>query len=59
MEIININGIDIEVKVYISQHIVTFRDIDLLHNRPDETARRNFNKNISHFIEGKNFFVVK
>ena len=59
MEIININGIDIEVKVYISQHIVTFRDINLLHDGPDETARRNFNKNISHFIEGEDFFIVK
>ena len=46
------------VKEYQSQRVVTFKDIDTVHNRPNGTARRNFNSNKKHFIEGEDYFKV-
>ena len=54
-----INEKFIEVKEYKGQRVVTFRDIDTLHQRPNGTARRNFKANRQHFIEEVDFFKVK
>lgn len=54
-----INDIPIGVKEYKGQRVVTLRDIDVVHQRPDGTASRNFKKNRKHFIEGVDFFKVK
>ena len=53
-----INSIPLPVREYSGQRVVTFRDIDTLHQRPDGTAKRNFNKNEKYFIEGINFFKI-
>lgn len=45
------------VKVWGDQRVVTFRDIDEAHNRPSGTARRSFNKNKKHFIQGTDYIV--
>ena len=50
-EIIRIENSDISVKEYKGQRVVTFKDIDTVHGRPDGTARRNFNTNKRRFIE--------
>ena len=39
--------------------MVTFKDIDTVHERPDGTARKRFNDNKKYFIEGEDYFVVK
>ena len=44
-------------KSYNGQRVVTLRDIDELHHKPEGTARRNFNHNKHHFIEGLDYFV--
>lgn len=54
-----INGNYMAIKEYNSQRVVTFKDIDTVHGRPEGTARRNFNQNKQRFIEGVDFFVVK
>ncbi|MDE6520368.1 MAG: ORF6N domain-containing protein [Ruminococcus sp.] len=59
MEKININGIPLEVKEYEGQRVITFKDIDRVHERPDGTARKRFNDNKKYFIENEDFFVVK
>ena len=46
------------VKVYQGQRVITFKDVDTLHQRPDGTARRNFNTNRRRFIEGEDFFKI-
>jgi len=56
-ELININGKSIQLKEYQGQRVVTFKDIDEVHGRPDGTARRNYYKNQNKFIEGKDFIV--
>ncbi|SFR15413.1 ORF6N domain-containing protein [Desulfoscipio geothermicus] len=48
---------EMAVKEYHGQRVVTFRDIDELHRRPEGTARRNFNENKHHFIKGDDYFV--
>ncbi len=59
METININGLPLGIKEYKGQRVVTFRDIDIVHKRPEGTARKKFNINRKHFIEGEDFFIVK
>lgn len=55
---ITINNQDLALRQYNGQMVITFRDIDLVHNRPQGTARRNFNTNKSHFIEGEDYFKI-
>lgn len=50
---------DITAKEYRGKMVVTFKDIDLCHKRPEGTAKRNFNKNKEHFIENEDYFKVK
>ena len=54
----HIGNTDISIKEYRGQRVVTFRDIDTVHNRPDGTARRNFNTNKKYFIKGEDFFKI-
>ncbi|MBY6278300.1 ORF6N domain-containing protein, partial [Symbiobacterium thermophilum] len=49
---------EIEVKEYAGQRVVTFRDVDELHRRPEGTAGRNFRQNRHRFIEGTDFFEL-
>lgn len=53
-----INSTSIAIKEYRGQRVVTFKDIDAVHKRPDGTARKRFNDNREHFVEGEDFFVV-
>ena len=55
---ITINSKALEIKEYNRQRVVTFKDIDAVHQRPDGTAKRNFLANRKHFIEGEDFFKV-
>lgn len=54
-----INNVSLPVKEYNGVRVVTFKDIDTLHRRPEGTARKRFNDNKQHFIEGEDFFKVK
>jgi len=47
------------VKEYQGQRVITFKDIDTLHQRPEGTASRNFRANRVRFIEGEDFFTVE
>ena len=46
------------IKEYNGQRVVTFKDIDLVHGRPEGTAGRNFRENRKHFIEGVDYFRI-
>ena len=59
LQTVTINQSDISVKEYKGKRVVTFKDIDLCHGRPEGTARKRFNENKSHFIEGEDYFVRK
>lgn len=48
---------ELSVKEFRGQRVVTFKDIDTLHQRPDGTARKRFNDNKHRFVEGEDFFI--
>lgn len=54
--VINIHGNEITVKELDGQRVVTFDDIDKLHNRPSGTARKRANENQEHLIENEDYF---
>lgn len=52
LQTVTINQSDISVKEYNGQRVVTLKDIDQCHGRPEGTARKRFNDNKKHLIEG-------
>ena len=46
------------LKVWNGQRVVTFKDIDEVHNRPSGTAKTAFNRNRKRFIAGVDYFVI-
>ena len=47
------------IKEYNNVRVVTFKDIDTVHERPDGTASRNFRKNREHFVENEDYFIIE
>ena len=58
-EVMTVNKVDLSVKEYKGQRVVTFKDIDRVHERPEGTARKRFNDNKKHFILGTDYIVQK
>lgn len=58
-ELVNIEGTELAVREYDGQMVVTFDDIDLVHKRPSGTARKAFNRNKRHFINGVDYIVLE
>ena len=57
-EVITIENTEMQIREYNGQRVVTFKDIDTVHQRTDGTARRNFKQNKKHFIEGEDYVIV-
>lgn len=57
-DLVKIGNQEISKKEFKNQRVVTFKDIDSVHERPDGTARKRFNDNKKHFIEGTDFFKI-
>lgn len=55
---VTINKTELPIKEYQGQRVVTMKEIDEVHQRPDGTARKRFNDNKNHFIEGTDFFTI-
>ena len=55
-ELVKINKNKLAIKEFKRQRVVTFEDIDTLHERPQGTAGRNFRKNRNRFIENEDYF---
>ena len=58
-EVITIENTEMQIREYNGQRVVTFKDIDTVHQRPSGTARKTFNRNKKHFEIGKHYFVLK
>ena len=58
-QIVKINNTDLSVKEFKGQRVVTFKDIDMLHERVEGTAGRNFRENKNHLIENEDYFLIK
>jgi hypothetical protein len=57
--LIKINNKDLSIKEFQNQRVITFKDIDVVHERTEGTARKNFNNNKQHFIQGTDYFIAK
>lgn len=58
LKTVSINQTDITVKEYQGKRVVTLKEIDACHSRPEGTARKRFNDNKQHFIEGTDFYKI-
>lgn len=56
--VISINGNELNVKMWNGQKVVTFADIDKVHERPEGTARKRFYDNKKRFVEGEEYFLI-
>ncbi len=55
---VNIEGTDLQIKEFNGQRVVTFKDIDTAHQRPEGTAKRNFNQNKEHLVKGEDYYEI-
>ncbi len=53
-----IQGTQLQVKEYKGKRVVTFKDIDRVHQRQDGTARKRFSDNRKRFISGVDFYKI-
>ncbi|HBE9759958.1 TPA: phage antirepressor KilAC domain-containing protein [Clostridioides difficile] len=53
-----INDKKLQVKEFKGERVVTFKEIDLIHERAEGTAKRNFTENKKYFIENVDYFEV-
>jgi phage antirepressor YoqD-like protein len=58
-QLVKINNHNLSVKEYKGKRVVTFKEIDECHERPEGTASRNFRENKNRFVEGEDYFFVK
>lgn len=56
--LVKINNNDLQAKEFKGQRVITFKDIDRLHERVEGTAKRNFSDNKKHFVEGIDYFLI-
>lgn len=57
-QIVKINNTDLSVKELNGQRVVTFKDIDMLHERVEGTANKRFIDNKKHFIADEDYFEI-
>ncbi|WP_291653957.1 ORF6C domain-containing protein [Clostridium sp.] len=57
-KIVKINNTDLSVKEFKGQRVVTFKDIDMLHERVEGTSNKRFIDNKKHFIEEEDYFEI-
>ena len=48
-----------QIREYNGERVVTFKDIDTIHQRVKGTARNAFNRNRRHFIKGVDYITLK
>ena len=58
MNTICVNNQPLEPKVWKGQRVVTFKDIDRVHQRAEGTARKRFNDNRDRFVEGEDYYCL-
>lgn len=56
--LIEINNTTLGIKEFNGKRVITFKDIDRVHERPDGTARRNFTTNKKYLVENDDYFKI-
>lgn len=57
-ELVKIEDTELSIREYNGQRVVTFRDIDEVHQRPSGTAKRSFGANKKRFILNVDYFEL-
>ena len=57
-DVMTVENTEMQIREYNGQRVVTFKDIDRVHESKSGVARRNFNRNKKHFIEGADYFIL-
>ncbi|MCU6748015.1 ORF6N domain-containing protein [Faecalicatena acetigenes] len=57
-DVMTVENTEMQIREYNGQRVVTFKDIDRVHERKSGTAYRNFNRNKKYFIEGEDYMKV-
>lgn len=57
-DVVSIGNTEMQIKEYNGQRVVTFKDIDTVHQSRKGNASRNFRNNRKHFIEGEDYYLV-
>lgn len=58
-DIITVENTEMQIREYNGERVVTFKDIDTIHQRVKGTARNAFNRNRRHFIKGIDYITLK
>lgn len=56
--LVTIGNTQFTAKTLNGKPVLTFRDIDTIHHRPEGSASRNFRSNRQRFIEGEDYFKI-
>lgn len=56
--LVEINNTELSIKEFNGQRVVTFKDIDNVHSRPDGTARMAFNRHRKRMVRNEDYFVI-
>lgn len=57
-DLITIGNTQFTAKTLDGKPVLTFRDIDAIHHRPDGSARKRFNDNRQRFVEGEDYMKI-
>lgn len=57
-ELVKIEGTELAIREYNGQRVVTFKDIDTVHQRKSGTAKASFRRNKKYFQEGTDYVVL-
>lgn len=57
-ELVKIEGTELAIREYNGQRVVTFKDIDEVHQRKSGTAKASFRRNKKYFQEGTDYVVL-
>lgn len=57
--VISVNGKNLAVKEFNEERVITFDDIDRLHERSEGTARKRFNDNKDKLLHGEDYWRLK
>ena len=58
-QIVTVGNSEVAIKEFKGQRVVTFKDVDTVHERPEGTAGRNFRENKDRFVEGEDYFYLE
>lgn len=58
-DIVTIEDTEMQIREYDGKMVVTFKDIDTVHKRPEGTERNAFKRSKKHLIENEDYIILK